>query len=638
MSAQNTDQSITQGTFQGRARRAGAVAVIALIAAAGVSVAASPAHAGSESAIFVSEADGVTTRTVQATVIEDSLPRDQRLRPGWYVCDSKVERSSLTVVDRVDLILGDNCELTITNTSGEIGSGAGILVPQDSSLTIWSGKQNTGRLVATGAPFSAGIGGSGASAAYEKRNIVSGDIRITGGTVIATGGVGAAGIGGSVYQANGRISLDWRANVLARGGNAHDSLLYTRGTLAERSSGLMPGMGGGPGIGSGASSYGDGRLGVGSDRGMEIHTSGIVQAIGGKATARFGAGADIGRGGSSNSTNGFSFQPTVALTEVAVANGGSVNMKDVNQTFVKAAPISNLAAGSTVTFQAVPDTGMKLEGARWQDLEMARSGTGLAQFKILPNTRDSRASFSFAPSVQLSAAQQELTQRIGQLPDTITSVADADQVAAVTALWLALSEAERATLPLLSSNRLQGAQQQAAAVNHASKDGHIRVESAALDWNVRLIANRVDDESAEYVAARAALADDRLLIGIADIRYVDTLTGSDVTPGADAIGTLSIAGMNLRAYDDVAVQRAGEAATISASATPDETLRIESIAAGRYTITGHNVSDGGAGKGSAAAQPPVIVIALLVGIAALGAGAYVSHARLRRNLLAVGKS
>lgn len=622
-------------------RRFGSILLVATLASSGVVAVAAPANAAVETVEYVSNADGVTTRSVRANVLDGSFPRDERLRPGRYVCDSKVERSSLTVVDDVELILGDNCELTITNNSGEIGGGAGILVPEHSVLTIWSTRGNTGRLIATGAPFSAGIGGSGASSVRGRPNSVSGDIRITGGTVIANGGVGAAGIGGSVYQTNGKVELVWRANVLARGGNASDSMTYGSGTVAEASSGAMQGMGAGPGIGVGGGSYRYGLPVSGNGRGVYVDTHGIVQAFGGRGTQKFGSGADIGRGGGIELTMGASVQPTVAISNVAVAQGGTVRMRDVYQSLLPAAPIGNLVPGSSVTFEAVPETGMVLTEAIWQESAMPQIAVNLIRFKIPQQSTNSRVRFSFEPSVKLTAAQQEVVQRIAELPESITSPSDADQVASVTNLWLALPEADRETLPALSNNRLLGAQHQAAAVNHAAIDAGVLVESAALDWNVRLIATSVHYDSAEFESARAALIDDRLLIALADIRYIDTLTGTEVMPSDDTIGTITFSGLNLAAYEHITavVEQNGAAARETATTLRDENLQLAGIAAGRYLLTGNNVSDGGAGRGSAEDPREALMIALmsLIGVGALAVGGVVTQLSMRRNLRMVGK-
>lgn len=612
-------------------RGLGNLLLVAALASSGVVAVAAPANAVEQVVEYVSSADGVTTRWVRATRLEGSFKREERLTSGWYVCDSKVERLNLNVVAAVDLILGDKCDLTV----GSDDRGAGILVPEFSQLTIWSGVQNTGRLVASGAPFSAGIGGTGTPRSGATPRSVSGNILITGGTVIANGGESAAGIGGGVLQANGHISILWRANVLARGGEAYEGSFLQYGS--------------GPGIGVGGLTFYSRITGPGGEGQVRIDTDGVVQAFGGRASRLFGAGADIGYGGLENLpsrgpefSRGVTMFPTVSFSDVVASGGGVVSFKDVNQAFVPAAPVTNLVPGSTVTFQARPDAGMKLQRAEWQGAELAPSSAGLFQLKV-PRVRvdpGSPVTFSFVQASENPAAVQQLSERIAALPDTIVSISDADQVAAVTTQWLALNETERETLPTVASNRLRGAQQQAATVNHSSRVADVRVEGAELDWNVRLLATSFERDSAEYLAAQDALRGDRLAIALTEIRYVDTLTGLVVSP--DSTGTLTLSGLNLRAYEDISatLEKGDESSSPVPVSTRDEDLQIESIAAGRYLATGFNTSDGGAGKGAAPADPAealMIALACLVAVAALAAGGAVTQLSMRRSLRLVGK-
>lgn len=72
-------------------------------------------------------------------------------------------------------------------------SGIGV-AGESNSLTIYGQTGGTGKLIATGARRSAGIGGN------EEEN--TGSIVINGGTVTATGGSSGAGIGGG-YKGTG---------------------------------------------------------------------------------------------------------------------------------------------------------------------------------------------------------------------------------------------------------------------------------------------------------------------------------------------------------------------------------------------------------------------------------------------------
>lgn len=655
MSQQDMRELMAPGLIS-KLRRATAVFLAVTLIALGSAAANAPAHAANpvahaaaqgttQDAVYVSDEDGVTTETVQAIVLTPGYLRDETLNDGWYLCESSVQRSVIFVADgadEVNLILGDNCELSVINQIANPRRGAAIFVPQRSGIDIWSGVKNTGKLVATAAPGAAGIGGAG-SAANDKPSS-SGPVRIHGGIVIATGGTGAAGIGGGVYQASGGVGINWRASVLARGGAASENYLGSEGVIYEKGMRFGPGIAAGAGIGSGGSLRGSSNV-VAKGGGLRVNTSGLVQAFGGAGTTDFAAGANIGTGGIGR-LEGKSSLATVSVTKVAIGDGGAVQMQDVNQEFIDAAPISNVATRSTVTFRAVPAPGMAIErvavkedAATLIDRELFASEENLYPFQIPQQAMNHQLSFLFAASATLSAAQHTLTQRIAQLPDTISSVGEADEVAKISNLWRALPASEQSTMPALSRNRLQGAQQQAGLVNHAAPEAGIAIEGAGLDWNIRLLATNVAYDSTEFDTVRSSLAEDRLLIALADIRYIDSLSGVEVHPPNHAGVILLVNNLNLLAYEQIEVERqhnAGRAEAVAASVV-SESLRIDGISAGRYVVTGNNVSDGGDGKGGAASDLPTGAIAGLTALLALGIGWLVSAGSMRRNIRVVGR-
>lgn len=634
-------------------RRAATTFLTVMLIAVGFAVTSAPAHAATrataqdttQNAVYVSDEDGVTTETVRVTVLAPGYTRDETLHDGWYLCDGSVQRSVIFIADgadEVNLILGDNCELNVTNQIANPKRGAAILVPQRSAIDIWSGVKNTGKLIATAAPGAAGIGGAGSVANAKPSS--SGPIRIHGGIIFATGGTGAAGIGGGVYQASGGVGVNWRASVLARGGAASETYLGSEGVIYERGMRFGPGIAAGAGIGSGGSLRGSSNV-VAKSGGLRVNTSGLVQAFGGVGTTDLAAGANIGTGGVGR-LEGKSSLATVSVTKVAVGSGGTVQMQDVNQEFIEAAPISNVATRSTVTFRTVPDPGMAIErvavkedAATLIDRELSASEENLYPFQIPQQAMNHELSFSFARSAELSAAQQELVQRIDQLPDTITSIEEADQVADTTSLWLSLPAAEQSSVPALARNRLQGAQQQAGLVNHNDLAAGISVQGSSVDWNVRLIVTNFEYDSGEFEAAKSALSEDRLLVALADIRYLDTLSGAEVQPPAQAADTLIVSKLNLRAYEHLEVSRqlANGSVDILSTELHDEVLRIASVSAGRYTISGSNVSDGGDGKGAAASDLPTGALAGLVAFVALGVGWLLSAGSMRRNVRVLGR-
>ena len=305
-----------------RRRQLAAVASAALIAA-GVLAYTNAAHAATTTATYVSSVNGTTTTNVTATVLE--LPSaSNSLSTGWYVCNGTLTGGSITVSSAVNanLILADNCNLTLTATASA--------VTVDGSLTIWSGVNNTGRLNATstGADF-AGIGSSGAI----------GNLTIRGGSITATGtGVRAAGIGqnGHSYTVTtGSITIQWRANVDARGANANTGQYDTAG----------PGIGSGGVISTGQAST--------NAPPVTINTSGLVRATGGASNGTKPAAPNIGNGSGSVSA-GAATIPTATVSNPTVTGTGTVQMLNVNQATVAKASVTNVARGSAVTYLATP--------------------------------------------------------------------------------------------------------------------------------------------------------------------------------------------------------------------------------------------------------------------------------------------
>ena len=173
---------------------------------------------------------------------------------GWYVVNSDVEISDrITVSGDVHLILADGNTLTAESGIGVAG--------ESNSLTIYGQTGGTGKLIATGARRSAGIGGN------EEEN--TGSIVINGGTVTAkaatSGSAQGAGIGAGSDDIGGDIIIT--GGIVTATGNDE----------------------GGAGIGAGSctavgSTRKDGKIGD-----ITI-TGGVVNASGGRNSAGIGYG------------------------------------------------------------------------------------------------------------------------------------------------------------------------------------------------------------------------------------------------------------------------------------------------------------------------------------------------------------
>lgn len=102
---------------------------------------------------------------------------------GWYVVSSDVTIDDrITATGTVNLILCDGCTLTAKE-----GIAVNYNSSSPNSLNIYGQEEGTGKLIATGPSFFAGIGGDG--------SLAGGTITISGGAVMAIGGEYAEGIG-----------------------------------------------------------------------------------------------------------------------------------------------------------------------------------------------------------------------------------------------------------------------------------------------------------------------------------------------------------------------------------------------------------------------------------------------------------
>ena len=142
-------------------------------------------------------------------------PETQTLESGWYVVDGSVESTTggIVVNGTVHLILADGAELKVSGDKTK--RSAGIEVSPSNSLTIYGQPGNTGRLIATGDYYGAGIGG-GATENGAKTD--AGTVAINGGTVEVQGGAYGAGIGGAHNKNGGTVTVNGGI-VRAQGGS-----------------------------------------------------------------------------------------------------------------------------------------------------------------------------------------------------------------------------------------------------------------------------------------------------------------------------------------------------------------------------------------------------------------------------------
>lgn len=360
-------------------RRALAALLVAGLALSGVVLTSASASAVTTTATYVSSSDGVTTSEVTATVLELPVALNS-LDTGWYVCNNTLSTSNRLTTSNaasVNLILADNCNLTINSGAEPFG------VPSGAALAIWSGINNTGRLSLNAT--------SNDSPGLGKGLGDIGNITIRGGsiTAIATG-MRAPGIGNGIASAGGgSISIEWRANVDARGANANGlDTYYTAGA----------------GIGSGGAISTTGAATNAPP--ITISTSGLVRATGGAGNGTKPAAPNIGNGSSTTTAGSVSIS-TATVSNPTVTGTGTVQMLNVNQTAVASANVTNVARGSSVTYLATPGTGMKVKSAIGNGVNMIKGSTSgtTTQYRhavsVVPPATQA-TSFEFEPDILLA--------------------------------------------------------------------------------------------------------------------------------------------------------------------------------------------------------------------------------------------
>ena len=369
-----------------RLQRVLAATLTAGLAVSGVLIAAESAHAETMLTTYVNTQSG-NTATVVANVIRPGVfPPGSVLASGTWVCTGTFSIPYLKVDGAVNLILADDCDMTVTNT------GDAIRVMSGNSLTVYSGVNNTGKLTAIGNGFgNAGIGSSAAN--------LSGAITLRGGSITATGGPQAPGIGAGWQQitdsptvGSAPITIEWRASVDATGGDG--------------SSNRAPG----PGIGVGANVHPNipdwPTIPPGP---ITINTTGLVRATGGgPGTTSFPNAPNIGSAGRATSPS-ITSQPTATVNNPSVTGNGTVQMLNTKLVTVAKAAVTNVARGSAVTYLATPTAGYRVKSAIGNGTTMVKGSTNgnTTQYRhavaAIPPTSHATA-FEFEPDMTLALA------------------------------------------------------------------------------------------------------------------------------------------------------------------------------------------------------------------------------------------
>lgn len=259
------------------------------------------------------------------------------------------------------------------NLIGENTADGGVHIPQDAALMV----QGTGKLVAVGAEWCAGIGGD-----YRG---TGGTIVINGGTIIAVGhNYGGAGIGGGVDGDGGSIVINGGTITatghgggagIGGGGDGGDggNVVINDGTITA--------TGGGYGAGIGGGSWGDGGNIVISGGTITATSNGEGAGIGGGC-----GGGNDGHGGNITITGG---NITANGGYCAIGGGGSNNMYGCDSLTIGEAAVLSLSHDESNGYdlqERIFDLNLPASAASLTDRSLglsaeARSHSGIASYQ-----------------------------------------------------------------------------------------------------------------------------------------------------------------------------------------------------------------------------------------------------------------
>lgn len=226
-----------------------------------------------------SESDATLTLTREDAVYNITGSRPLTIKFAETVKNTTLNLDSVTIDyddgSPIDLSGVENAFINISGNNSlnaARGYGAGIFVPEDTSLEINTPEGKTGSLTAVGSAYanSAAIGSS--------LNEPSGKITIKGGTINATGGDSAAAIGSGAYGKAGEIIISG-GNITANGGISGAAIGSGEGgetTSIRVTGGIIEATGGNAGAAIGSGS--NGNSGTISVSGGELKLSAALNA------------------------------------------------------------------------------------------------------------------------------------------------------------------------------------------------------------------------------------------------------------------------------------------------------------------------------------------------------------------------
>ncbi len=109
---------------------------------------------------------------------------------------------------------------------------------------------------------------------------------------------------------------------------------------------------------------------------------------------------------------------------------------------------------------------------------------------------------------------------VNNVPDDIASSNDVDSVVKATQTYLELSDEEKKEV--ISTAKLESAQQKAGALNH--KSGEITIDG--VDWNIKLVATSLNNDESK-IKEFSKKVDRRLALSLYEVHLINILTNKD---------------------------------------------------------------------------------------------------------------
>jgi hypothetical protein len=457
---------------------------------------------------------------------------------------------------------GTTASVTLLGTNTLTASGGGLAaVAVVGNLIITD--TSTGSLTATGSITGAGIGGA--------NGVSVGEITINGGTVVANGGSVAAGIGGGNYGQSGNSVTINGGTVTAVGGSRGGAGIGGAAANSGNDSAVRTGNGGDSGtititggtvIATGGGGYNiafntyyQGGAGIGGGYGTtggnaeEITISGgTVTATGGRggttifengSETTYPSGAGIG-GGGGDTQGGSSTSISISgsTTVVTASSGaGTLRGRDLGSG-------GGLSTGASATVSITGGevillgTGISATTLTKTNCEISGAGAGSNA-----GTYDSQGLTS---EERVAAVVSE----IGDLDSAVDDAADVREVIAATALYDALTIAEKAQVASSVTTKLTSLQTLSRTYLQGESGGDYYVSSGSLPWYVRLRASAVSSGS-NYTNFAAELAADKTLVALHNVTLTDMTTSelysplSNITVRVKLVGITSATGLTL---------------------------------------------------------------------------------------------